>query len=137
MLIITIVKSQQKCYNYVYTRGSLTVHAEISVVCKFRGFHDHLPNRIFAIIFSRITGSLWKDSMLCTVTNLYCCKLANFHGLNFRCICFLFKENFLVYGTYLSNYITWSLLLHQEFMTSWLHHTCTQTYKYTTIATLI
>ena len=33
-------------------------------------FAEQEANRIFVIIFSRITGSPWKGSMLCTVTNL-------------------------------------------------------------------
>ena len=43
------------------TKGTI-VYVEI--------FAEQEANRIFAIIFSRITGSSWKGSMLCTVTNL-------------------------------------------------------------------
>ena len=47
-------------------------------------FAEQEANRIFAIIFSRITGPSWKGStcyVLLQISN--CCKLANFHGLNF------------------------------------------------------
>ena len=50
-------------------------------------FAEEEANRIFTIILSRITGPSWKGStcyVLLQISN--CCKLANFHGLNFRCI---------------------------------------------------
>ena len=49
---------------------------------RYEIFAEQEANRIFAIIFSWITGSSWKGSML-QISN--CCKLGNFHGLNFRC----------------------------------------------------
>ena len=50
-------------------------------------FAEQEANRIFTIIFLRITGSSRKGStcyVLLQISN--CCKLANFHGLNFCCI---------------------------------------------------
>ena len=47
-------------------------------------FAEQEANRIFTIIFLRITGPSWKGStcyVLLQISN--CCKLANFHGLNF------------------------------------------------------
>ena len=52
---------------------------------RYEIFAEQEANRIFAIIFSRITGRSWKGStcyVLLQISN--CCKLANFHGLNFR-----------------------------------------------------
>ena len=52
---------------------------------RYEIFAEQEANRIFAIIFSRITGPSWKGSacyVLLQISN--CCKLANFHGLNFR-----------------------------------------------------
>ena len=37
---------------------------------RYEIFAEQEANRIFAIIFSRIKGSLWKGSMLYTITNL-------------------------------------------------------------------
>ena len=37
---------------------------------RYEIFAEQEANRIFPIIFSRITGPLWKGSMLCTVINL-------------------------------------------------------------------
>ena len=50
-------------------------------------FAEQEANRIFTIIFLWITGPSWKGSMcyvLLQISN--CCKLANFHRLNFCCI---------------------------------------------------
>ena len=49
------------CYGLAFELQN-TVYAEI--------FAEQEANGIFAIIFSRITGSSWKGSMLSTVTNL-------------------------------------------------------------------
>ena len=56
---------------YIYTQENIdTVYAEI--------FAEQEANRIFTIIFLRITGSSWKGSMLCTVTNLQLLQTSKF-----------------------------------------------------------
>ena len=54
---------------------------------RYEIFAEEEANRIFTIIFSRITGPSWKGNIcyvLLQISNY--CKLANFRGLNFRCI---------------------------------------------------
>ena len=46
-------------------------------------FAEQEANRIFAIIFSRITGSSCKSSMLCTVTNLQLLQTSKFSRIKF------------------------------------------------------
>ena len=60
-------------HNFAYCAH--TVYAEI--------FAEQEANRIFAIIFSRITGSSWKGSMLCTVTNLQLLQTSKFSRIKF------------------------------------------------------
>ena len=50
---------------------------------RYEIFAEHEANRIFAIIFSRITGSSWKGSMLCTVTNLQLLQTSKFSRIKF------------------------------------------------------
>ena len=57
---------------YVYTKEYLA-YSCLPYTRKFSQyeiFAEQEANRIFAIIFLRITGSSWKGSMLYTVTNL-------------------------------------------------------------------
>ena len=54
---------------------------------RYEIFAEQEANRIFAIIFSRITGPSWKGNtcyVLLQISN--CCKLVIFHRLNFCCI---------------------------------------------------
>ena len=54
---------------------------------RYKFLAEQEAKRIFTIIFLQITGPSWKGStcyVLLQICN--CCKVANFHGLNFCCI---------------------------------------------------
>ena len=64
------------------------IYSVVSYTWKFSWyeiFAEQEANRIFAIIFSRITGPSCKGSTCYVLLQIFnCCKVANFHGLNFH-----------------------------------------------------
>ena len=81
IILKILVLSIARILYFIYEIIAIVLHIHNSVytaVCipytqKFSWyeiFAEQEANGIFAIIFLRITGSSWKGSMLCTVTNL-------------------------------------------------------------------
>ena len=75
-----MLTSDQLCRYVTLQAATVTVYAEI---LRYEIFSEQEANRIFAIIFSRITGSSWKGSMLCTVTNLQLLQTSKFSRIKF------------------------------------------------------
>ena len=66
---------------YIATLYNCTVYTR--KLLQYEIFAEQQANRIFAIIFSRITGSSWKRSMLCTITNLQLLQTSKFLRIKF------------------------------------------------------
>ena len=62
-------------YIYILKKISIPYTQKFS---RYEIFAEQEANRIFTIIFLRITGSSWKGSMLCTVTNLQLLQTSKF-----------------------------------------------------------
>ena len=56
--------------NFSKEKASMDIIPYTRKFWRYEIFAGQEVNRIFAIIFLRITGSSWRGCMLCTVTNL-------------------------------------------------------------------